>query len=232
MAGFRGIKDKLDGGELDHDSLKGKQRALRDGFPEAVALRVHRAISWIGRAEAAGEEWDAAFIFAWIAFNAAYADDTPTQALTSERSQFEDFFGKLIGLDRDDRIYRLIWDRFAASIRVILNNKFVYQPFWAHHNGTEGYADWETRFERNRERLHMALARKETKFVLCTLFDRLYVLRNQLVHGGATWGSKTNRQQVKDGARLLALLVPIYIDLMMENPGEEWGKPYYPVVDG
>jgi hypothetical protein len=73
---------------------------------------------------------------------------------------------------------------------------------------------------------------KKTKIVLGTLFDRLYVLHNQLVHGGATWGSKTNRQQVKDGARLFALLVPIYIDLTIENLGEDWGKPNCPVVDG
>lgn len=28
--------------------------------------------------------------------------------------------------------------------------------------------------------------------ILSILFDRLYVLRNQLVHGGATWNSDVN----------------------------------------
>ena len=63
------------------------------------------------------------------------------------------------------------------------------------------------------------------------LFDRLYVLRNQLVHGGATWNSSVNRDQVKDGARILAFIVPIFVDLMMDNPDRDWGAPYYTVVD-
>lgn len=37
---------------LGFEVLKAKQRAQRAAFPEAVGLRVHRAISWLGRAEA------------------------------------------------------------------------------------------------------------------------------------------------------------------------------------
>ena len=59
---------------IAHVSLKEKQRALRAGFPETMGLRVHRSISWIGRAEITGEDHDAGFLFLWIAFNAAYAD--------------------------------------------------------------------------------------------------------------------------------------------------------------
>ena len=63
------------------------------------------------------------------------------------------------------------------------------------------------------------------------LFGRLYVLRNQLVHGGATWNGSVNRNQVEDSAKIMAFLIPLFIELMMENPAENWGKPYYPVVD-
>ena len=48
---------------LDHAALKTKQRAIRAGFPETMGLRAHRAISWIGRAEACGDDDDARFIF-------------------------------------------------------------------------------------------------------------------------------------------------------------------------
>lgn len=40
-----------------------------------------------------------------------------------------------------------------------------------------------------------------------------------------------NRNQVRDGAAILAALVPTFIDMMMDNPSEGWGRPYYPVVD-
>ena len=67
--------------------------------------------------------------------------------------------------------------------------------------------------------------------ILITLFDRLYVLRNQLVHGGATWNGTVNRSQVIDGAAVLANLVPVFIDIMMDNPDHDWGKPFYPVIE-
>ena len=66
--------------------------------------------------------------------------------------------------------------------------------------------------------------------VLSLVFDRLYVLRNQLAHGGATWNSRVNRDQVRDGAAILAFLMPVFVDVMMDNPGEDWGRPFYAVV--
>ena len=36
---------------LNFSRLKEKQRSTRDDFPESLTLRVHRAISWLGRAE-------------------------------------------------------------------------------------------------------------------------------------------------------------------------------------
>ena len=111
-----------------------------------------------------------------------------------------------------------------------MDNQFVYQPFWQHHNGVPGQEDWEAKFQRSKTRLNEAIVKKDTLTVVSTLFDRLYVLRNQLVHGGATWNSKVNRSQVKDGAEILATLMPIFLDLMMEHPEIDWPLPHYPVV--
>jgi hypothetical protein len=69
-----------------------------------------------------------------------------------------------------------------------------------------------------------------TAKILSVLFDRLYVLWNQLIHGGGTWNSSVNRSQVKDGAALLGVLLPVFIDILMDNPGHDWGRPYYHVV--
>jgi hypothetical protein len=71
---------------------------------------------------------------------------------------------------------------------------------------------------------------KDTARVLAIVFDRLYVLRNQLVHGGATWNSGVNRQQVKDGAAILGTLLPLLLDLMITHPAQDHGEILYPVV--
>ena len=212
-------------------TLKDKQRKIRGGFPTNHGLRIHRALSWLQRAELAADDPDAAFIFYWISFNAAYADERPDTTPTGERRCFEDYFEKLGALDGNNRVYAAIWSKFPDSIRLLLNNHYVFQPFWNHMNQLPGHADWEERFDASKRRINKALSAKETKIILSCLFDRLYVLRNQLVHGGATWNSSVNRAQVKDGSRILAFLVPIFIDIMMDNPLVNWGAPYYPVVE-
>ena len=219
--------------DLDHTTLKDKQRAIRAGFPETMGLRVHRAISWIGRAEACDEDHDARFIFLWIAFNAAYADETEFQsaALQGERAVFSGFFEKIAHLDGESRIYGAIWDRFHGPVRLLMENRYVFHPFWQHHNGIPGYDDWQERFTASARAFAAAFQNGDCARVLRFVFDRLYVLRNQLVHGGATWNSSVNRAQVRDGAAILSFLVPVFVDIMMDNPQADWGRPFYPVVD-
>lgn len=58
----------------------------------------------------------------------------------------------------------------------------------------------------NKRGARRAYLASETGTVLMILFDRLYVLRNQIIHGGATWNSSVNRDQVRDGARTVIVL--------------------------
>ncbi|MNG27738.1 hypothetical protein D3C84_1129020 [compost metagenome] len=62
------------------------------------------------------------------------------------------------------------------------------------------------------------------------MFNRIYTLRNQLMHGGATWDGSVNRIQLRDCAKLLGKLVPLVILLMLDNPKTLWGDACYPVV--
>ena len=214
---------------LSFDLLKEKQRRIREGFSEPVGLRVHRALSWLGRAEAEDADPDVRFILLWISFNSAYAADLRDE-LSGERGSFNAFFDTLVALDRDHRIYNSVWQRFSQEIRLLLGNPYVFAPFWHHQNGLDGYADWEARLAASQKVIARALSERQTARILSTLFDRLYVLRNQLVHGGSTWSSSVNRDQVRDGAAVLGSLLPVMVDIMMDNPDRDWGRPFYPVV--
>lgn len=214
---------------LAHKQLKERHRALRSDFPQPLTLRVHRALSWYGRAEAEVNDLDVRFILLWIGFNAAYAGDLQ-QAVEGERNHFGDFFSKLVNLDNTHRIYDAVWQRFPQEIRLLLNNQYIYSPFWRHQNGEAGFSDWEQRLERSRHAINQSLAKHDTPKILTILFDRLYVLRNQLMHGGSTWNSEINRDQVRDGASLIGCLLPVFIDLMMDHPEQDWPMPYYQVV--
>lgn len=213
-------------------SLKEKQRRLRGGFEENLSLRVHRAISWLQGAERSRQngDLDAAFICYWIAFNAAYVQRAGLHQQFSERKFFDWYFGQIVALDSQGMVSRAIWHRFSGAIRGLMRNHYVFAPFWHCQHGDTDDSEWRTRFEQQQRSINRALAKQDTVRVLTTLFDRLYVLRNQLMHGGATWNGSVNREQVADGVRILASLVPQFVDLMMDNPDEQWGLVPYPVV--
>ena len=66
--------------------------------------------------------------------------------------------------------------------------------------------------------------------VLSVVLSRIYTLRNQLIHGGATWNSAVNRDQVRDCGNLMGKLVPIVIEIMLDHPETLWGEAVYPVI--
>ena len=215
---------------LQHSVLKQRHRQVRDGHPTSLTLRVHRAMSWLNRAEQA-EDVDGKFIFLWIAFNAAYAQELDDSDRTSDKATFTAFLQKLCDLDTSKRIDELIWKEFSGSIRTLLNNPYVFHLFWEFQRSRIDESEWKDRFASARTSAQSALVSGNTPVLLSVVFNRLYTLRNQLIHGGATWNGNVNRDQLRDCTRLLGKLVPVIIALMMDNPSALWGDAVYPVVD-
>jgi hypothetical protein len=214
-----------------HVDLKARQRAIRGSFGSSLSLRVHRALSWLDRAEQETQDNDARFLFLWIAFNAAYANEIHDRRAFTERKILLQFLRRLVALDDQGILYELVWNQFSNSIRVLLHNKYVFQPYWEYQAGRISKKTWKKAFARSKASANRALGRRNTIRILAEIFDRLYTLRNQIIHGGATWNSVVNRGQMKDGANILGFLVPTIIHLMMENHNQVWGEPCYPVVD-
>lgn len=213
---------------IEHDELKTRQRRERDDWPAFLSLRVHRALSWLNRAEQCDDE-DGRFIFLWIAFNAAYANELGERRELEAR-RFGDFLGRLVELDSGARFEQLVWEQFPGPVRVLLDNKFVFQPFWDNQNHLQGADDWEERFEQANRASRAAIASRDIGKVLGIVFARLYTLRNQMVHGGSTWNSSVNREQLRDANAIMGHLVPLVIEIMMDHAREHWGEPCYPVV--
>ncbi len=214
-----------------YEALKSRQRLERESHPPNLALRVHRALSWLNRAEQLAEDTDGQFIFLWIAFNAAYATDLDEKYRASERATFRNFLQKLLSLDKRKTMEQLVWDQFSGSIRLLLDNRYIYQDYWDYRNGKLTEEQCRGRFDDANKAARAALVQRDTATVLSIVLSRLYTLRNQLMHGGATWNSSVNRDQVRDGANLLGKLVPLVIEIMMDNVNTLWGDTCYPVVN-
>ena len=182
------------------------------------------------RAARAAEDPDSTFILCWIAFNAAYARARKPH---DAQKEFEKYFRKLLQSDRG-AVREAICHRFADLVKDLVDNVFLFEPFWDQANERADADDetdtkWSRDFKKEGATLRQALE-NPSKFdvsVLAILFRRLYTLRNQLVHGGATPGSRLNRYSVESGARIMENLLPIFLRVMLENPDEGWGRPPY-----
>ena len=203
------------------------------GRYEQLNLRLRRALSWLDRAEReSGKEppdSDAAFIFYWITFDAMSSQIGIEESDPQRRQYFKriDTFS-----DAASAIYGAIYSVLLDDIHLILKNKYVFQPYWDNRNDSSKRRNWKKEFDRERQNAEQALSETRTVNVLIELFRRLSTMRNQLLHGGATWKSSVNRNQVTAGAKIMATLVPLFIDVMIQHPGgsDGWGDPRYPVV--
>lgn len=211
------------------DELKQRHRTVRDDYPENLNLRVHRALSWLKAAESVDDS-DQQFIFLWIAFNAAYATEMDDRYRIAEQEAFGEFIGKLCELDNEGSLEKLIWNEFPGAIRNLLKNQYIFAAFWDFQIGKIDEATWTRRFAEANKLAHNALGERDTKTAVCITLSRIYTLRNQMVHGGATWQSQVNRDQIRDCVKFMLKLVPAIITVMLDNPNTLWGDPSFPVV--
>lgn len=215
--------------QLTHEMLKAFQRKQRDNWSKGLSLRVHRALSWLDRAEQERHtnDLDAEFLFLWIGFNAAYASEYVNESRLKQRDAYAAFFERITSYDESGHLYAMIWEHYPNKIRTLMNNPYVFQPFWDSTTGRNEQDAWKDSFESAKRAAHRALAERDVVTSLSIVMDRLYTLRNQVVHGGATWNGQLNREQLRDACGILAHLLPLIIQLMMFHGSDVWGDAAY-----
>lgn len=206
---------------------------------EQNATRLRRAKSWV-KLSLQSESDDEKFIFLWIAFNAAYGTELPDASddeRVTEANRFANFVDKIAERDYQRAIEKALWDSFSGPVRVLLENKFVFGPFWSWVQEREKPAgkDWESKFKERKQRVLEALGRHDVSRVLEEVLSRLYVLRNQIIHGGTTFAEGWGRDQLRDGRRIMETIMPLILQIIQndidKNPDSNvWGSLNYPRV--
>lgn len=215
--------------------LKQKLRVQRVDFTQVHGTRLHRSLSWL---KAAGEQLEAnnldqAFINLWISFSACF--------YIEGQEPIAPFIEKLVALDDRQRIYACLWNEYSSSVKALIKNPYVYAEFWQaqrisseqkQNEQSEALFEsaWRESFDQSSVDALNFLSRKKVAPLFSIVLDRLYVLRNQVLQGGATYQSKVNREQVGDGVTLLASIMPIIVSIMLESGDEDWGEIAYPVI--
>jgi hypothetical protein len=129
-----------------------------------------------------------------------------SQSTKTEREKFKGFIGTLVSLDHEKRIFNILWQKFSGPVKILIENEYVFRGFWDFQRGDTH--EWRRAFDKSNEDALRYMSANNVGGVLEILLDRLYILRNQLMHGGATYKSKLNRRSVKDGSSILEMLFP------------------------
>jgi hypothetical protein len=76
--------------------------------------------------------------------------------------------------------------QFSGPIRMLIDNRFVFEPFWQSMREHDASDAWETNFAAAKKRALDVVMSKDTATLLSIVLNRLNVIRNQLIHGATT----------------------------------------------
>ncbi|HWB00109.1 MAG TPA: hypothetical protein VG713_16560 [Pirellulales bacterium] len=190
-------------------------------------VRVHRALSWYGRAldQDAEVQPDGRLIFGWIAFNALYGSWDPASGIpVRDGEAWKAFLGELMQIDHEGLLGAEL-ERSRPEILGLLENQFLDPRFWRDPQRSGSF----------RKRYHEAqslYAEQRWHDLLILAIERVYVLRGQIVHGAATHGSQLNRKTLGQCSVVLERLLPVILRLVVHNRiDDRWPPLCYPPIE-
>ena len=134
--------------------------------------------------------------------------------------------------DKSGEIRSRVADGIDGAILNLSANPYVFEPFWDCYNGVSDSADgWRNVLIDDVERVSRQIEAGKVADALAAAFERLCVIRSQLLHGEATWNRGVNRSQIEDGVEILSFIVPAIINLIMDAPDMFDHPSRYPSVE-
>lgn len=197
--------------------------------------RLGRSLSWLEAASNLRQDQSQVqveFIFLFIAFNCLYGKRQYEGAETKIRQDLEEYFTKILDLHEINK--REGGTTLSEALKrsrycwlQLLEDEYLDNGYWRTAEHRQGFK------EKYRSQKFSALARlknREYKELLHVIFSRIVVLRNQIMHGSATYGPKSKGwESIQKATPVLRALVPALRELMCRSgDAVDWPKIPYP----
>jgi hypothetical protein len=227
--------------QVFRDTVQLLEEEFRERFPgnpnaktQSITDRVRRSLSWLRRAaELSDEDRPPRFVDLWIALNALYGQPRYTTK-PNEREDFAEYVQKLAELPSGtSRLSQVVSRKhFQVRTRDLIQNRYLWNEWWGKEldKYRERSGEGLVQFEK-------ALRNGNTTTLLVCLFERLQILRNQIVHGGSSASTRKSRDAIYPAILLLEEILPEFIRLVIrEGQGTDWppipfpgkGTPQFP----
>lgn len=203
-----------------------KERLNAEHARHPTNIRFHRACSWLQRVEDAEEHeaLDLLLLSLWTSFNALYGQwDGERQEPVSDVDCWQHFLDRMLVLDKDGLIQDKL-EEHKKLVMVLFDDEYLSRFFW--QEPTDQRAK---RVRRTRLEAQAWYIEKNWTMVLQRLFERIYLLRCQLVHGAATYDSSFNRTAIRRCIQMMDHLLRTFLGVWVRwGADEDWGIMCYP----
>lgn len=214
----------------DNVQLKRLPKVIREDNKRRVA----RMTSWIGFANAAADSHEK-FVPYWLAFEAAHARASRFGNAVGGRG--EGFLRRIAKHDAKCELPCILREH-RTTITRLFGLRYAHPAFWYQNRSkAKSVRGWEREFSANVDSAKAALVAAVSGDVravaqtLETLFDILYVVRNQVMHGGSAGGGSRSKSQVDLAVILLSALIPCFRKIVKSHENTDWGRIPFPRVE-
>jgi len=197
-----------------------KERVQNNSRYQPVCIRIHRAFSWLQRAEESKDsDLDQRLIFLWIGFNSLYGRwDRSRREPEPDGATIRELMKRIMMLDEERRITELLNEQRELILSIYADD-YLANYFWETGRTASSV----------RRKVSSWYVEERFELILEKLIDRIYLLRCQLVHGAATCGGKLNRDALRICSMMLDQLVRVFLIIIIDHGAEEdWGPLCYP----
>lgn len=205
---------------LDLDTIRRLWKPRRDSYAdarlyEANRIRLHRAFSWLERAERCGEaQLDDRYLAQWAGLMAlASRWDEGRGAPAAERTNLASFVRQVFATDHDGVM--------AAAIereRTLVASMFADRYLARHFEPVDARA---------------LLERRRFDRVAALVLERCALVHAQLAQGGSTYGSRENRTVLKRSSMALDRLSLGALQVFINHGyADDWGGLCWPPARG
>lgn len=201
-----------------------KESLIAASEHEGLRVRIHRACSWLERAQEATDDLDGRLLFQWSAFSALFSRwDPDNRRPVDERESIGAFLSAMQELDAEGRIVESL-DALRPLAADIFDDEFLARFFW-----DEPGPERADTYRRSTAMMKEWLERGRIRPALDRLFDRVWLLRSQLADGAASAGSRFNRPALERCTAFLDLILPVFLNVMIDHGRERtWDDMCYP----
>lgn len=191
-----------------------------------TAVRFHRACSWLAQSQQmnADQLGDLVLIQQWTALNALYGRwDEMLREPVSDRQALKAFLECILTRDSTQHIVTVLQAN-RGLVLAIVENAYLNGYFWDEPNEQS-----RLRFSNVKFKAQSWYVEKRWLLLIEQLLERIYLLRCQLVHGAATFGSKLNRKALDHCTLMMGHLLPSILRVWIDHGADiDWGPLCYP----